>query len=42
MNWRMAVLSNWKTLLVLAQLSLFVIGMVTPLGEPIDNPIGPG
>ena len=44
MNWKMAVLSNWKILLLAAQLSLLVIAIITvkPLGDPIDNPIAPG
>jgi len=42
MNWKMAVLSNWKALLLVVQISLLVLGAVTPLGDPIDNPIGPG
>ena len=42
MNWKMAVLSNWKILLLVVQLSVLVIGIVTPLGDPVDNPIAPG
>jgi len=44
MNWKMAVLSNWKTLLLITKLSLIVIAIftVTPLGDPVDDPIGPG
>lgn len=42
MNWKMAVLSNWKIILLVVQLSVLVIGIITPLGDPIDNPIGPG
>jgi len=44
MNWKMAVLSNWKTLLLITKLSLIVITIitVTPLGDPIDDSIAPG
>jgi len=42
MNWKMAVLSNWKTLLLVAHISLLVISTVTPLGDPIDDPFPPG
>ncbi len=44
MNWKMAVLSNWKTLLLIAKLSLIVAAIVTvtPLGDPVDDVIAPG
>lgn len=44
MNLRMAVLSHWKTILLAVHLSLLVMKIVTvtPLGDPIDDPIPPG
>lgn len=44
MNWKMAILSNWKTLLLVAQLSIIAVQVIVmmPLGDPIDDPIIPG
>jgi hypothetical protein len=44
MNLRMAILSNWKTLLLVVQLSIIAVQFIAvmPLGDPINDPIMPG
>jgi len=44
LNLKMVILSHWKMLLLVAQFSLLVVSIVTitPLGDPIDDPICPG
>jgi hypothetical protein len=44
MNFKMAILSNWKTLLLIVQLSIIAVQVIAmmPLGDPIDDPIMPG
>jgi len=45
MNLKMVILSNWKVIFLLLQLSLIAITIVTGSalagGEPVDNPGGP-
>ena len=43
MNWKLTLVSNWKTIILLIQLGVLAITIATgrALADPIDNPWGP-
>ncbi len=44
MNWKIVILSHWKELALIIQLSLIVLQVIglTPMGDPVDDPVMPG
>jgi hypothetical protein len=44
LNWKIVILSHWKELALIIQLSLIVLQVIgaTPLGDPIDDSLMPG